>query len=90
MSFGVGVVGKDLYLRHLKASSMDWEVEALEELFSNQKLTSNPIQGKRWLMCWESLLTLGGKLRNSKDLFQPQKLGELDPSLGWLGGLSAF
>lgn len=69
---------------------MDWEVEALEKLFSNQKLISNLIEGKRWLICWESLLTLRGKLRNSKDLFQPQKLGELAPSLRWLRGLPAF
>lgn len=84
LCYGCGREG--LHLRHFKASSMAWEVEALVKLLSNQKLISNPIEGKRWLICWESLWTVGGKLRNSKDLFRPQKLGELR----WLGGLSAF
>lgn len=69
---------------------MDWGAEALEKLFSNQKLFQTPSRGRHWLICWESLLSLGGKLRNSKDLFQPQALEELAPSPMWLCGLSAF
>lgn len=67
---------------------MEWELEALEKLFSNQM----GAEGKHWLICWESLLSLRGKsIQELARLFPPQKWEELTPSLRALGdGLSAF
>lgn len=55
---------------------VDWEVETLEKFFANPTNTIEVLADLLGIF-----LSLGGKSRNSKDMFLPQKLEGLAPSL---------